>query len=198
MEYNLYFCCDRGTLEFWNKSFASVCVLVAHMSSLACSKVYEEAKLIPELLPVELLRRCEVWPKGFEKLAPTDQSIALYFFPEGERWWIYASTFISVSLSCLSLLLLFMKMYIYIYICCRSQKAFDLLVNAMMCKDLALKAVLKNAELLVFTSSMLPMRYWSKFHIWSFHNFQFVETWFSLGIVRTGNWGLWVFFSFDM
>lgn len=125
----------KGTLEFWNKSFASVCVLVAHMSSLACSKVYEEAKLIPELLPVELLRRCEVWPKGFEKLAPTDQSIALYFFPEGER----------------------------------SQKAFDLLVNAMMCKDLALKAVLKNAELLVFTSSMLPMRYWrfqTKYYLW--------------------------------
>lgn len=44
-----------------------------------------------------------------------------------------------------------------------SEKAFDLLVNSMMCKDLAMKAVLKNAELLVFTSSMLPMQYWSKF-----------------------------------
>lgn len=43
-----------------------------------------------------------------------------------------------------------------------SQKAFDLLVNAMMCNDLAMKAVLNNAELLVFTSSVLPMRYWSK------------------------------------
>ncbi|KAG6607655.1 hypothetical protein SDJN03_00997, partial [Cucurbita argyrosperma subsp. sororia] len=125
----------RGTLKFWVKSFARVGVLVAHMSSLACSKVYEEAKSLPESLPVELLCRCEIWPRGFEKLGPTDLSIALYFFPEDER----------------------------------SQRAFDLLVNAMMCKDLAMKAVLKNAELLVFTSSMLPMRYWrfqTKYYLW--------------------------------
>lgn len=124
----------RGTLKFWNRSFGRICVLVAHMSSLACSKVYEEAKMLPELLSVELLRRCDVWPRGFKKLGPTDQSIALYFFPDGE-----------------------------------SQKAFDLLINAMMCQDLAMKAVLKNAELLVFTSSMLPMRYWrfqTKYYLW--------------------------------
>ncbi|XP_022143684.1 uncharacterized protein LOC111013528 isoform X3 [Momordica charantia] len=125
----------RGSLRFWNKSFGRLCVLVAHMSSLACSKVYEEAKLLPQLLSVELLRRCDIWPKGFEKVGPTDQSIALYFFPEGES----------------------------------SEKAFDLLVNSMMCKDLAMKAVLKNAELLVFTSSMLPMQYWrfqARYYLW--------------------------------
>ncbi|XP_038899416.1 uncharacterized protein LOC120086715 isoform X2 [Benincasa hispida] len=124
----------RGTLNFWNQSISRVCVVVAHVSSLACSKVYEEAKMLPELLSVELLRRCDVWPRGFKKLGPTDQSIALYFFPDEE-----------------------------------SQKAFDLLVNAMMCQDLAMKAVLKNAELLVFTSSMLPMRYWrfqTKYYLW--------------------------------
>lgn len=125
----------RGTLEVWNQSFGGVCVLVAHMSSLACSKVYEEAKTLPELLSVEILRRSDIWPKGFEKLGPTDQSIALYFFAEGER----------------------------------SQKAFDLLINSMMCQDLAMKTVLKNAELLVFTSSVLPMRYWrfqTKYYLW--------------------------------
>ncbi|KAE8646194.1 uncharacterized protein LOC101213907 isoform X2 [Cucumis sativus] len=124
----------RGTLKFWNRSSGKVCVLVAHMSSLACSKVYEEAKMLPVLLSAELFRRCDVWPRGFQKLGPTDQNIALYFFPDGE-----------------------------------SQKAFDLLVNAMMSQDLAMKAVLKNAELLVFTSSMLPMRYWrfqTKYYLW--------------------------------
>ena len=85
MKYNSYFGRDRGTLEVWNQSFGGVCVLVAHMSSLACSKVYEEAKTLPELLSVEILRRSDIWPKGFEKLGPTDQSIALYFFAEGER-----------------------------------------------------------------------------------------------------------------
>ncbi|XP_050937339.1 uncharacterized protein LOC103500424 isoform X3 [Cucumis melo] len=134
----------RGTLKIWNRSLSRV-VLVAHMSSLACSKVYEEAKILPELLSVELLRRCDVWPRGFQKLGPTDQSIALYFFPDGES----------------------------------SQKAFDLLVNAMMSHDLAMKAVLKNAELLVFTSAMLPMRFWrfqTKYYLWGvFRGKQAVE-----------------------
>ncbi|XP_050937424.1 uncharacterized protein LOC103500424 isoform X6 [Cucumis melo] len=93
---------------------------------------------------VDPLWRCDVWPRGFQKLGPTDQSIALYFFPDGE-----------------------------------SQKAFDLLVNAMMSHDLAMKAVLKNAELLVFTSAMLPMRFWrfqTKYYLWGvFRGKQAVE-----------------------
>lgn len=70
----------------------------------------------------------------------------------------YAPTFYF----CLSVCLPTASIYELITFFRGSQKAFDLLVNAMMSQDLAMKAVLKNAELLVFTSSMLPMRYWSK------------------------------------
>ncbi|XP_039066584.1 uncharacterized protein LOC120212292 [Hibiscus syriacus] len=59
--------------------------VVAHLSSLACLKVCETAECLPQLLLLELLPRCDVWPKGFEKSGPSDESIALYFFPSDER-----------------------------------------------------------------------------------------------------------------
>ncbi|KAE8719527.1 Detected protein of unknown function [Hibiscus syriacus] len=58
---------------------------VARLSSLACLKVCETAKCLPQLLLLELLPRCDVWPKGFEKSGSSDESIALYFFPSNER-----------------------------------------------------------------------------------------------------------------
>jgi len=73
----------RGSLCIRNRSSGAV-GLVAHLSCLACYKVCEEAKLMPELLYAELFRRSDVWPKGFEKQGPSDQSIALYFFPKNE------------------------------------------------------------------------------------------------------------------
>lgn len=76
---------DRGSLSIFNKDFNIVSGLVAHLSSLACPKVREEAELLPLLIFPELVRRTDVWPKAFEKLGPTDRSIALYFFPDNER-----------------------------------------------------------------------------------------------------------------
>ncbi|KAG6626044.1 hypothetical protein CIPAW_15G019400 [Carya illinoinensis] len=73
----------RGAVCICNNSFDPLS-LVAHLSNLACSKVCEETKLIPELLYAELLLRSQVWPKGFEKWGPTGHSIALYFFPDNE------------------------------------------------------------------------------------------------------------------
>lgn len=48
-------------------------------------------------------------------------------------------------------------------------KVFDGLVSEMISKELALKAVVSNAELLVFTSNELPISYWKfegKFYLW--------------------------------
>ncbi|XP_050108919.1 uncharacterized protein LOC126587877 isoform X2 [Malus sylvestris] len=75
----------RGSLSIFNKDFNIVSGLVAHLSSLACPKVREEAELLPLLLFPELVNRTDVWPKVFEKCGPNDQSIALYFFPDNER-----------------------------------------------------------------------------------------------------------------
>ncbi|KAF5467778.1 hypothetical protein F2P56_011995 [Juglans regia] len=124
----------RGSLCICNNSFDPLSI-VAHLSSLACSKVCEETKLIPELLYAELLLRSQVWPKGFEKWGPTDQSIALYFFPDNE----------SDEIAC------------------------ERLVKLMIGQDLALRSLVKNAELLVFPSKKLPVQYWrfqGKFYLW--------------------------------
>lgn len=59
--------------------------VVAHMSTLACTKVHEAAKFLPELLFLELTYRSHVWPKRFEKLGPSNHDIALYFFPDSIR-----------------------------------------------------------------------------------------------------------------
>ncbi|XP_059308199.1 uncharacterized protein LOC132059573 isoform X1 [Lycium ferocissimum] len=51
----------------------------------------------------------------------------------------------------------------------RCEKEFDLLVEQMITEELALRAIVTNAELLVFTSTELPVLYWrfrSKYYLW--------------------------------
>ncbi|KAK9270321.1 hypothetical protein L1049_025899 [Liquidambar formosana] len=51
----------------------------------------------------------------------------------------------------------------------RDEKDFDILVNNMIGQDLAMKAVVENIELLIFTSLELPMEYWrfqGKHYLW--------------------------------
>ncbi|XP_050365216.1 uncharacterized protein LOC126783739 [Argentina anserina] len=125
----------RGSLSIMNKDFSIISGLVAHISSLACAKVFEEAKLLPMLLFPDLVCRVDVWPKKFESTGPNDQSIALYFFPDSKS----------------------------------NEKDFDNLVVSMIQEDLAMRAVLDSAELLVFTSSVLPepfQRFRTKLYLW--------------------------------
>ncbi|KAH7525154.1 hypothetical protein FEM48_Zijuj06G0194900 [Ziziphus jujuba var. spinosa] len=109
--------------------------VVAHLSTLACTKVHETAKLLPELLFLELTHRSRVWPKSFENLGPSNHDIALYFFPDSIR----------------------------------VENIFDVLVDEMIQQNLAMRAVLENAELLIFPSTVLPMQHWrfqTKFYLW--------------------------------
>ncbi|GAV67885.1 hypothetical protein CFOL_v3_11389 [Cephalotus follicularis] len=123
----------RGTLSICKRNFGGR--MVAHLSTLACSKVSEVARLLPELLHSELLPRYEVWPKPFDRWGPTDYNIALYFFPDNER----------------------------------DEKVFDILTNDMIGRDLAMRAIVENAELLIFPSNVLPLMSWrfkTKFYLW--------------------------------
>ncbi|XVE55189.1 hypothetical protein DITRI_Ditri03aG0139600 [Diplodiscus trichospermus] len=109
--------------------------VIAHLSNLACLKVCETAKCLPQLLHLELLPRCDVWPKGFRKWGPSEGSIALYFFPNNER----------------------------------ETKILDSLVDKMIGRDLGMKAIVQDVELLVYTSTVLPMHFWrfqGKFYLW--------------------------------
>ncbi|XP_019190342.1 PREDICTED: uncharacterized protein LOC109184758 isoform X2 [Ipomoea nil] len=116
----------RGSFNFWNANYSIVDGLVAHLSVKACEKVYKQACVMPSLLHLEMHRKSDVWPDTFSPSGPTDDHIALYFFPADSR----------------------------------CEKRIDDLVNLMIREDLAMRVFLSNAELLVFTSNELPLRYW--------------------------------------
>jgi hypothetical protein len=78
---------NRGNLIFCDKSKAigRVNGLLAHLSNIASPKVLDEMKFFPHVLSADLLPRSEVWPNSFKEEGPTDESIALYFFPGNRR-----------------------------------------------------------------------------------------------------------------
>ncbi|KAL0357932.1 UNVERIFIED_CONTAM: hypothetical protein Scaly_1478900 [Sesamum calycinum] len=55
--------------------------LAAHLSVKACEKVMNEAAAFQKVMPVEIVPRSYVWPESFEVSGPTDDNIAVYFFP---------------------------------------------------------------------------------------------------------------------
>ncbi|XP_009616695.1 PHD finger-containing protein 1 isoform X1 [Nicotiana tomentosiformis] len=125
----------RGGFNIWNKKYEKFGGLVAHLSVKACQKVFEEAKLFPPLLRLEMLPKSDIWPKSFNTSEPSDDNIAMYFFPLDARHVGY----------------------------------FDHLVEEMIGEQLALRAVVTNAELLVFTSTELPLLHWrfqGKHYLW--------------------------------
>lgn len=76
---------DRGSFSICNENFDSVNGLAAHLSSKACLKVCQQASLLPALLCPTMLPKFDAWPKSFQISQPSDDNIALYFFPENER-----------------------------------------------------------------------------------------------------------------
>ncbi|KAJ0025804.1 hypothetical protein Pint_07963 [Pistacia integerrima] len=117
----------NGSLYLSNEKYGTVGGLAAHLSTMASSRVFEEAKRFPELLCLELLPRSAVWPNNFIKRGPSDDNIALYWFPNND--W--------------------------------DGKVYNSLVDDMVSHNLAMRAVLENAELLVFTSNVLPFQFWT-------------------------------------
>ncbi|KAL8171934.1 hypothetical protein V2J09_023738 [Rumex salicifolius] len=119
----------KGSFMISYKKLSKVGGVAAHLSTLACPKAQQEAKLLPVALKPRVVPRSTVWPKSFQEAEPKDESIGLYFFAE----------------------------------CNSDALAFDALVHEMISEDLAMICVVKNAELLVFTSIKLPCDYWSEF-----------------------------------
>ncbi|XP_060186362.1 PHD finger-containing protein 1-like [Lycium barbarum] len=125
----------RGGFKLWNKEYQTLDGLVAHPSVKACQRVFEEAKLFPLSLHLEMLPKSDIWPRSFYSSEPSDDNIALYFFPLDARY----------------------------------EQDYDYLVEQMIGEELALRAVVTNAELLVFTSTELPLHHWrfrSKHYLW--------------------------------
>jgi hypothetical protein len=56
------------------------------MSSKASPKVKSAVTELPKLLDVEMLSRRAIWPQSFDAHPPNSDYIALYFFPQYERY----------------------------------------------------------------------------------------------------------------
>jgi hypothetical protein len=74
----------RGSLQVSHKSDDKITRLMAHLSTLACPKVLEETRHLPNVLYGNLLQRSAVWPASFKKFGTNNLSIGLYFFPQNE------------------------------------------------------------------------------------------------------------------
>ncbi|CAJ2666235.1 unnamed protein product [Trifolium pratense] len=125
----------RGSLQVFHKSDDKTTSLMGHLSTLACLKVIEETRHLPNVLNADLLQRSAVWPASFAKFGTNNQSIGLYFFPQNERF----------------------------------ERYYDQLVDEMISRDLAIRARVEKAELLIFPSTMLPSQYkrfQSKYYLW--------------------------------
>lgn len=79
---------DRGSFNVLNRDYDEFEGMVAHLSKKACQKAYEEARLFPTLLDLTMYPKLDIWPKSFERSEPSDDSIALYFFPMHKRCWL--------------------------------------------------------------------------------------------------------------
>lgn len=115
----------RGSVTVKQGNNCSIHGLVAHLSTLACPRVYEKASSLHTRLSAEMLPRLEIWPPSFLKNGPpTDDSIALYFFPSHDS---------------------------------NGENVYYSLVDEMKKKDLGMRCLLDDAELLLFTSYQLPL-----------------------------------------
>ncbi|KAK4429843.1 hypothetical protein Salat_1285000 [Sesamum alatum] len=126
-----------GSFDVWCNE--SVCRrmdgFAAHLSVKACEKVINEAAAFQAVMPIEVLPRSYVWPKSFEVSGPTDDNVAVYFFPSLMKY----------------------------------ESLYDYLVFEMMRDDVAMRASVRNTELLIFTSIELPSRcrrFQGKLYLW--------------------------------
>lgn len=125
----------RGSFDIVKTDYDLFEGFIGHLSSKACLKVYEEAKTLSSLLRLEMHPKNALWPKSFLESHPSDEKIALYFFPGDPK----------------------------------NERVFELLVHDMIDEELAMKTTSKNAELLIFASTLLPQPYWrfqGNYYMW--------------------------------
>nr|XP_043615291.1 uncharacterized protein LOC122587244 isoform X3 [Erigeron canadensis] len=109
--------------------------LVGQVSEKACLKAIVEARTLPKLLSLQMQPKTELWPVSFSEFPPSDEQIALFFFPGSTK----------------------------------NNLGYKQLVTDMIDEDLAMSVPTKNAELLIFTSRVLPPSSWTiqeNYYLW--------------------------------
>ncbi|KAL7589223.1 hypothetical protein Lser_V15G39934 [Lactuca serriola] len=125
----------RGSFDITQTDYNQFEGFVGHLSNKACFKVCQEANVLPSLLSLEMHPKTVLWPKSFLESQPSDENIALYFFPGDTK----------------------------------NERDYEDLVSDMIDEELAMTAPAKNADLLIFTSRVLPRPFWrfqGKNYLW--------------------------------
>ncbi|PWA41967.1 Zinc finger, FYVE/PHD-type [Artemisia annua] len=116
----------RGSFNIVETDYDLFEGFIAHVSSRACKQVWDEAITLSSLLRLEMQPKDALWPKSFLESPPSDEKIALYFFPGNPKY----------------------------------ERVYEQLVQDMIDEERAMKTTSKNAELLIFASTLLPQPYW--------------------------------------
>jgi len=75
------FCDNRGSLQVLNKWFEKIITgLLCHLSTLACPKVLEETRHLPNVLDAYMIQREAVWPESFLKFGMNNLALAFISF----------------------------------------------------------------------------------------------------------------------
>lgn len=74
----------------------------AHLSEKTCKRVWKLSESLNffEVVEVTKVPRLEAWPKSWETSGPTDDNIALYFFPPPSTRYVFAYTYVSLQFFC--------------------------------------------------------------------------------------------------
>ncbi|CAA7024432.1 unnamed protein product [Microthlaspi erraticum] len=129
----------RGSISIKNRNVCNIDGLVAHLSSLACYQVHEKASSLHGRLYAEMVPRLDIWPKSFLNNGGPMDDSIAFYFFPSSE---------SDS---------------------NQEAVFYSLVREMKKDDSAMRCVLDNVELILFTSYQLPLHCWtfySKEYLW--------------------------------
>ncbi|XP_078154809.1 PHD finger-containing protein 1-like [Carex rostrata] len=59
--------------------------LIGHLSPKACEKAWNATRSLSQIIPLSIVSRSQAWPRNFKSSPPTDDHIALFFFPPDSR-----------------------------------------------------------------------------------------------------------------
>lgn len=152
--------CRGGFQICRNKKLPSSCTGVqAHLSTCALPKVFEVVLKLPQKVILEEVPRLSTWPTQFSENLATEDNIALYFFAKDLRYF-EASLFESNK----DTIFRSQSIPISVRFLCSYETNYKSLLECMINNDLALKRNLDGVELLIFSSNILPEKYWRKYY----------------------------------
>lgn len=135
--------------------------LAGHLSTKYGEKVWKLSRSLLPIVEVTKLSRSKAWPKRWNVSKPNDDNIGLYFLPHEMR--SLTKTF-ALAFHMFVPPFPYTKSPFYFEIS-RENEEMDQLLKEVIENDLALRAIIGEAEMLIFHSILLPKQYQSMLRV---------------------------------